>query len=171
MRVRAVAIAFSLGALIAGCGGGDRSVVASRRLPSASCVSAPGFGGLGARVGAFDANNNNTVGESGPTPGAAFYEIKGIEHGCISAFAVQDSAGPPLRGPQMLDLVSDAYLPRDAEQLARTTTCAVWRSAALKRALGAGYAQATAAAQTASEPGRAEIRVTGAAACYVGASR
>ena len=60
----------------------------------------------------------------------------------------------------LLLLISYPYLPRDAKRVVSTGTCAVWRSAALRRATGRAYATATAVAQVGSMPGRAQIETT-----------
>jgi hypothetical protein len=126
----------------------------------ASCVDAVGYGGLGARIGVFDPNNNGSTGPAGPTPGTAWYEVNATARGCVTAFSVQDGSSPPLTGRDLLVLVSHPYLPRDAIQVENTDTCAVWKSAALRRATGSAYATATAVAQVGSTPGRAEIEAT-----------
>ena len=130
-----------------------------------SCISASGYGGLGGRLGAFDANNNNSTGPGAPSPGTAFYVVTAIARGCVSAFAVQDSSTPPLTAHDLLVLVGHPYLPGDAKQLVNTDRCAVWKSAALKRATGRAYAQATAIGQAGSTMGRGQIEATAHPTC------
>jgi hypothetical protein len=120
---------------------------------------------LGGRLNAFDANNSNSVGQAGPTPGNAFYTVTGAVRGCVSAFAVQDSTTPPLTARDLLVLVSHPYLPDDAKQVVNADGCAVWKSAALKRATGRLYAEATAIAQAGSTAGRALIQATSSPSC------
>jgi hypothetical protein len=132
---------------------------------ASSCVAAPGYGGLGGRLNTFDANNSNSVGQAGPSPGNAFYMVTGAARGCVTAFAVQDSTSPPLTARDLLVLVSRPYLPDDAKQVVSTDSCAVWKSASLKRATGRAYAQATAIAQAGSTAGRAEIEATSSPSC------
>jgi hypothetical protein len=132
---------------------------------ASSCVDAAGYGGLGGRISAFDANNNNSVGPAGPSPGAAFYVVTATVRGCVAGFAVQDTTGPPITAPELLILVSHPYLPGDAKPLLSTDRCAVWESAALKRATGRAFARATAIAQTASAAGRAQIEATSSSTC------
>ena len=132
---------------------------------ASSCDSAPGYGGLGARLSAFDANNDNSTRPAEPSPGAAFYVVTATARGCVSAFAVQDSATPPLTARDLLILVSHPYLPGDAKEVVNTDGCAAWKSAALKRATGRAYAQATAIAQAGSIPGRAQIEATSNSTC------
>jgi hypothetical protein len=130
-----------------------------------TCVTAPGFGGLGARATSFDANNNGSVGPAGPSPGTAWYEVRGTRRGCVVAYSVQESATPALRPHQMLSLVSRTYLPSDAQLVARGDSCIVWKSPMLKAAVGAPYARAVADAQTASLPGIALIEASRSSSC------
>ena len=132
---------------------------------SASCVDAGGYGGLGARVSAFDANNNDSTGPGEPSPGTAFYVVTATARGCVTAFAVQDSTTPPLTARGLLVLVSHPFLPGDAKQVVSTDSCAVWKSRALTRATGRAYARATAIVQAGSIPGTAKIAATTDSAC------
>jgi hypothetical protein len=116
-------------------------------------------------LSAFDPNNNDSTGPAGPSPGTAFYTVTATAGGCVTGFAVQDSTNPPLTARELLILVSHPYLPGDAEQVVNTHTCAVWKSAALKRATGRAYAQATAVAQAGSIPGRAQIEAISNSTC------
>jgi hypothetical protein len=148
--------------------GGGRSGTTSAALagaPASKCVRAPGYGGLGARLSAFDPNNNNSTGPAGPSPGAAFYTLTATARGCVTGFAVQDGTTPPLTARDLLILVSHPYLPADAERVVTTDSCGVWRSSALKRATGRAYARATAIAQAGSTPGTAEIAATSSSRC------
>lgn len=95
---------------------------------STSCVDAAGYGGLGGRASAFDANNNDSTGPAEPSPGTAWYVVTATARGCVTAFSVQDGASPPLTGRDLLFLVSHPYLPRGAKQLVNTNSCAVWKS-------------------------------------------
>lgn len=132
---------------------------------ASSCVDAGGYGGLGARVNAFDANNNDATGPAGPSSGTAFYVLTATAGGCVTAFAVQDSTTPPLTTRGLLALVSHPFLPGDARQVVNTDSCAVWKSRALTRATGRAYARATAIAQAGSTPGTAEIAATSNSTC------
>lgn len=140
-------------------------ISASASAPASMCVGAPGYGGLGARLSAFDPNNNDSTGPAGPSPGAAFYTVTATARGCVTAFAVQDSTTPPLTARDLLLLVSHPYLPADAEQVVSTRSCAVWKSSALGRATGRMYARATAIAQAGSVAGTAEIETTSNSTC------
>jgi len=140
-------------------------------MSASSCVDAGGYGGLGARVSAFDANNNDSTGPAGPSPGTAYYVVTATARGCVTAFAVQDSATPPLAAHDLLALVSHPFLPVDAKHVVGTVGCAVWKSRALARATGRAYARATAIAQAGSAPGTAQIAATSNSACQgIGAS-
>jgi hypothetical protein len=171
--MREVVVAIGISALIAGCGGSGAkshpsstaSPQASRAAASATCITKQGFGGLGGRRDRFDANNNNTTGEAGPTPGAAFFQVDGTLRGCVTAYEVLDSAAPPLRAGDMLDLVSSGHLPRDAEPIVSTNSCAVWKSFELRRAVGLLYARATAIGQLEGAPGTAVIQATSHSTC------
>jgi hypothetical protein len=136
-----------------------------RPASASSCVDAGGYGGLGARIDAFDANNSDSTGAAGPSPGTAFYVVTGMARGCVTAFAVQDSATPPLAPRDLLGLVSHPFLPGDAKQLVSTDSCAVWKSRALRRATGQAYARATAITQAGSSPGTAQIAATANSVC------
>ncbi|HLJ02997.1 MAG TPA: hypothetical protein VKT31_06125 [Solirubrobacteraceae bacterium] len=136
-----------------------------RSRPAASrCVDTPGYGGLGAGMRAFDANNDNSIRPAGPTPGAAWYFVTATAHGCVSGFALRDAGSPPLTARELLFLVGNP-LPRDARRVASTETCAVWRSASLKRAIGRPYAVARASGQAGPRAGTAEIAVNMSPAC------
>lgn len=169
--------------IVAGCGGGRTSPSHVRRRPptpqtrqtrqtplggsgrSAPCITQRGFGGLGASVKLFDANNNDTTGEAGPTPGAAFYQVIGVLGGCVTAYAVWDQAGPPLKASDLINLLSP-YLPRDARELVETGGCAVWRSRSLLRATGLLYAKAIAIPQIGTRrSGKGEMTATFASTC------
>jgi hypothetical protein len=175
--IRRIAFALAVTALVAGCGGGggartapspahgDGSPAAGVTGGGAPCIKRSGYGGLGASVRRFDANNNNSTGPAEPTPGAAWYLVNAIARGCVAAYSVQDSASPPLRTRDMLDLVSP-YLPDDAKPVITTPDCVVYRSAELGRALGLRYAKATALAQIGSlRKGFAQVRATAGSSC------
>jgi hypothetical protein len=177
--MRSLVAVIGVTALVAGCGGGSRSTPrtsasitaastqAERGIStsSTSCIKTNGYGGLGGSENAFDANNDNSTGPAEPTPGAAWYQVVGIEAGCVTAYSVQDSATPPLAARDMLVLVSRGYLPNDAEPIVSTGSCAVWRSAALQRAVGVLFAKATAVPQAGSAPGTARIEATSSSTC------
>lgn len=132
---------------------------------ASSCIDVGGYGGLGGRMSAFDANNNDSTGAAGPSSGTAFYVVTATARGCVTAFAVQDSTSPPLTARALLGLVSRPYLPGDAKRVVDTDSCAVWKSRALVRATGRAYARATATAQAGDIPGTARIAATGHSAC------
>ncbi len=179
--MRKVVVVVGLSALVAACGGSGPSSAPRRHVTTAvgpnrgqaiaaplqrSCIIAAGYGGLGADENDFDANNNNSTGPAGPTPGAAWYQITATDRGCIAGYSVQDSATPPLGTRDMLDLISRSYLPRDAQQVANGPGCVIWRSFALGRAIGLTYAKATAIPQLgAIMPGGAEVEATSDPSC------
>jgi hypothetical protein len=132
---------------------------------ASSCVDTPGYGGLGARVSAFDANNNDSTGAGEPSSGTAFYVVTATARGCTMGFAVQDGTTPPLTTRDLLVLVSNPFLPGDAKQVVNTGTCAIWKSRALMRATGRAYARATATSQAGDIPGTAKIAATSSSAC------
>lgn len=140
-------------------------VASAASRSASSCVETGGYGGLGARVSSFDANNNDSTGPGQPSPGSAFYVVTAIGRGCVTAFAVQDSTSPPATARELLVLVSHPFLPRDAKQVVTTDGCAVWESRALARATGRAYARATAIAQAGSNPGTAQIAATSNSDC------
>jgi hypothetical protein len=144
-----------------------RSIHVTRAAPTpaASCVDVGGYGGLGGRISAFDANNNESTGPGGPSPGNAFYVVTATAKGCVTAFAVQDSTTPPLTARGLLVLVSHPFLPSDSKQVVDTDRCDVWKSRALMRATGRAYARATAIAQGRSIPGTAQIAATSDSSC------
>jgi hypothetical protein len=173
--IRWIVVAIATTALAAGCGSsGERSGTSSAALAAgpaqaaaaaSSCITRSGYGGLGASARLFDANNNNSTEPAGPTPGAAWYLVNATLRGCVAAYSVQDSAAPPLRSHDMLDLVSP-YLPDDAKPIVTTPNCVVYRSAELEHALGLPYAKATALAQIGSlRKGFAQVRATTDSAC------
>ena len=144
-----------------------RSIQVSRAASTSasSYVDTGGYGGLGARVSDFDANNNDSTGPGEPSPGTAFYVVTATARGCVAAFAVQDSTTPPLTARDVLIMVSHPFLPGDAEKVVSTDRCAVWKSRELTRATGRAYARATAIAQAGSIPGTAQIAATSDSAC------
>lgn len=141
------------------------SLTSSASRSASLCIRAGGYGGLGARLSDFDANNNNSTGPGEPSPGPAFYTVTATARGCVTAFAVQEFTTPPPTAPDLLFLVSHPYLPGDAKQILTTYGCAVWKSIALKRVTGRAYAQATASGQVGSLPGRAQIEATSNPTC------
>jgi hypothetical protein len=165
--VRTIVVVLVAFAFLAGCGGGSPRRVSSSaaRTAGSSCVRSPGYGGLGARVALFSPNNNGIVGRAGPTPGAAWYQVLDATRGCVLAYSVQESTTPPIRASQMLDLVSRTYLPFDAQRVARDSRCIVWRSKMLKAAVGAPYARAKAAAQSAGYAGHALVETSWDSTC------
>jgi hypothetical protein len=146
-----IAVAGAISVTSLGSGGGRRR----------SCVDAGGYGGLGARVSAFDANNNDSTGPAGPSPGTAFYVLTAAAGGCVTGFAIEDSATPPLKAPGLVR----PFLPVDAKQVLSTEGCAVWKSRALARATGRAYARASAIPGAGSIPATAEIAATSNSAC------
>jgi hypothetical protein len=177
IAIAAVAAAIVVTSLESGDGRGGSSVASvprSARSTSAppvastsgsSCVDVGGYGGLGGRLGAFDANNNDSTGAAGPSSGTAFYVVTAIARGCVTAFAVQDSTSPPLTARGLLCLVSRPFLPGDAERVLNADRCAVWKSRALLRATGRAYARATATTQAGNVPGTARITATAQSTC------
>ena len=127
---------------------------------SHGCVATAGYGGLGAPASAFAGNNNGSTGHAEPTPGTAWYVVTATANGCVTGFSLQDDGSPPPAARYLLLLVSYPYLPRDAERVVYTNTCAVWTSASLRRATGRAYATANAIAQVGRMPGRAQIEST-----------
>jgi hypothetical protein len=142
-----------------------RSSSASVASATAACVDVGGYGGLGARVRAFDANNDESTGPGGPSPGTAFYVVTATARGCVTGFAVQDSTTPPQTARGMLILVSHPFLPSDTKQVVDTDRCVVWKSRALMRATGRAYARAIVIAQAGNIPRTAEIAVTSDSSC------
>src|SRR5437763_7707515 len=67
--VRRFLVAVGVISLVVACGGSRSSSTSIR----AACIAGNGYGGLGGRADAFDANNNDSPGPSGPTPGTAWY--------------------------------------------------------------------------------------------------
>jgi hypothetical protein len=129
------------------------------------CIATSGYGGLGASASVFDANNNGTVGQGQPTPGAAWYQVIGTKRGCVIAYTVQESGSPPRRARDMLTLVTRAYLPGGAKQVGDGKDCVIWKSQALKHAVGLPYVRAIASAQSAAFPGAALIEAMSRSAC------
>lgn len=126
----------------------------SRATP---CITRRGYGGLGGKLETFAANNNGVSGPAEPTPGSTWYQVIATRRGCVTAYSVQEGARPPIDSRAMLALSSHGYLPADARPVARRRSCAVWRSAALKRAVGLPYVTARAAGQVGSEPAVAQL--------------
>ena len=151
--------------------GQAKQAAAGNHASAAPCITRPDYGGLGAAVDLFAANNNGSTGPAEPTPGAAWYQVIGTARGCVTAYSVQDSARPPLGTHDMLDLVSP-YLPRDARQIVARPSCAVWESVSLRRATGLPYAEASAIAQIGGlRPGNAQMRITAASPLLAAAGR
>lgn len=159
--VRRFLVAVGVISLVAACGGSRSSSTSIR----AACIAGNGYGGLGGRADAFDANNNDSPGPSGPTPGTAWYEVTHTEQSCVTAFMVRDTERPELGTRQLLFMVSHPYLPKDAKQVAKSASCMVWKSLALQHATGLLYAKATAVAQAGIVPGSAQLVATSDASC------
>ncbi len=95
---------------------------------------------------------------SQPVMGIAWYEVIDTIHGCVTGYAVREFARPPLGASDILFLVDGINLPDDKRQISSTSSCAVWKSEALKRATGYLYANGTAIAQSGtSAPAEARI--------------
>lgn len=105
-------------------------------------VAGQAYGGIGASVSAFKTSNPTAA--NGPPAsyqdGIAFYEIKGNVQGCVSEYTITESTTPTQSARELLFLVDGISVPNDAHQLVDQNKCAVWSSAALKKATGHQYA-------------------------------
>ena len=117
------------------------------------------YGGLGATVAAFRAQNTHVPGF--PPLGAAYYTIDQTRKGRVIAFHVEINATPRFANFERLALLAGIDLPLDAREVIRHNTCHVWRSATLKRMIGMAYAVGT----TVTGTTRADMQAQRTARC------
>lgn len=117
-------------------------VSASVAAGAAVAKGAHGYGGLGATVKAFYANNPH--GSRFPPLGVAYYKVEGTKHGRVTAYQVTINSKPKTSARGRLFLLDGVDLPSDAHLTKLNSTyCAVWRSKRLGMLIGMQYAAAT----------------------------
>jgi parallel beta-helix repeat protein len=105
------------------------------------------YGGLGAKIPSFNAQNLH--GLSPPPPGLGYYTIDGTHAGRVTAYHFELNAQPGFGIRERLDLLVRKNLPNDIVAIdSPGSRCAVWRSQKLKRLVGLRFAVARA------DPGR-----------------
>lgn len=121
------------------------------------CISGGDYGGLGASEADFRQHNDMTA-PTEPVMGIAWYEVTDTVRGCVTGYTVRAFARTSLRASDILFLLDGIALPDDKQQVTSTSSCAVWKSEALRRATGYLYANGTAIAQSGtSAPAEAHI--------------
>ena len=120
-----------------------------------SAESASRYGGLGATVATFYAQNPHGAGT--PPLGLAYYKVDRTRGGRVIAFHVTIHASPPYSSRERIVLLAGINLPADAtETNLNGNTCIVWHSATLKRLIGMAYAAGTTRPGTTTAQMRAE---------------
>lgn len=102
------------------------------------------------------------------TDGIAWYTILSTEHGCVTAYSIDEYTTPPSSASDMVFLTGGIYLPGDASDANRVidkSDCVVYQDTPLTKASGYKFAVATASAQGEGVPGHAEIHLTNDGAC------
>ena len=117
-------------------------VISGSLAASAGARGTSGYGGLGATVRAFYAQNPH--GSGFPPLGVAYYKVDRTKHGKVTAFEVAIHARPAFSPRERLALVSGIDLPADARETnLNSTYCLVLRSRRLGKLIGMQYAAAT----------------------------
>jgi len=120
-----------------------------------SASSSTAYGGLGAKVAAFYAQN--THGPGAPGLGSAYYKVDKTLHGRVVAYHVTTNFRPRASNRDRIVLLGGIDLPIDAaEANLNSNTCLVWHSNTLKRLIGMAYAAATTRSGTTTAQMRAE---------------
>lgn len=143
------------------------SVTPTARKPShtpSPCITTKGYAGLYSPVSAFNGDHNTTA-PSQPTPGIAWYTVLSTDHGCVSAYSVDELTQPPQGASDIVFLTDGIYLPDDHTQPVEQGGCIVFESPTLTKATGFKFAKAVGTAQEGDNPARAEIRLTDNGTC------
>jgi len=122
-----------------------------------SAGTSGGYGGLGAKVSAFYAQNPHGPGQ--PGIGSVHYKVNGILHGRVVAYYVTTNFRPRPSNRDRITLLGGIDLPSDATETSlNSDKCLVWHSNTLKRLIGMAYAAATTISGTTTAQMRAEKR-------------
>ena len=116
-----------------------------------------GYGGLGASVGAFYAQN--THGSGVPPLGLVYYAVDATRHGRVTAFHVTINVSPPFVAIERIAQVGGMNLPIDATKTnLNSDHCLVWHSKKLGKLIGMQYAAATTGSDNTTASLRAESK-------------
>lgn len=132
--------------------------------PVARCITTAGYGGLYSTVAAFNSHNNTTQGTQ-PQLGVAVWHVLATDHGCVSAYSVDEVTRPPQSASEIVFLTDGIGLPIDHTQPVQQGGCIVFSSRTLSQASGFRFARAEGAAQSGSTPAHAEIHLTNSGSC------
>lgn len=112
---------------------------------AASVMAQPlSYGGLGARVASFDAQNRHGTGK--PPVGVAYYRVTGRRLGRVSAFEAVVNANPKYSSLKLFTLLTGKGLPADAGRVQTPKRdidggyCEIYKSRWLGRVIGLPYA-------------------------------
>lgn len=132
------------------------AVAALNAAGRTSAGSSAKYGGLGATVSAFKAQNPH--GNSAPPLGVAYYTVDRVRVGRVVAYHAEINAKPRWGNrEQIVGLLDGINLPVDATTTRiNRATCIVWRSAKLKTVVGMAYAAGTTQPGTTTAQMRAE---------------
>lgn len=101
-----------------------------------------------------------------PTDGIDWNTILSTEHGCGTAYSVDEFASPPLGAADIMFLTDGIYLPEDKNDVLDKHNCTVYASATLTKASGYRYAVVTGSAQEGhGAPAHAEIHLSNDGTC------
>lgn len=104
--------------------------------------SATRYGGLGATVKAFYAQNSH--GPGSPPLGAVYFHIDRVAHGRVIAYDIKINATPPFSARERVAMSGGINVPLDATETSLNGTyCIVWHSKELGKLIGFQYAAAT----------------------------
>ena len=128
------------------------------------CLTTKGYAGLYSPVSAFNGDHDTTA-PSQPTPGIAWYTVLSTDHGCVSAYSVDEVTQPPQGASDIVFLTDGIYLPDDHTQPVEQGGCIVFESRTLTKATRFKFAKAVGTAQEGGTPAHAEIRLTNDGTC------
>jgi len=100
-----------------------------------------------------------------PTDGIDWNTILSTEHGCVTAYSVDELASPPLGASDIMLLTDGIYLPDDRSDVLDKHNCTVYASRTLTKASGHKYAVVTGTDQEGQTPAHAEIHLTNDSSC------
>jgi hypothetical protein len=146
-----------LAVVVAACAGALALAAAAVAPNRAVAASRGGYGGLGATVSAFYAQNSQ--GSGMPPLGLVYYQVDATVHGRVAAFHIVINARPAFSARERVSQVGGVDLPEDAtETNLNNDHCIVWHSQKLGRLIGMSYAAATTGADNTAAQMRAEAK-------------
>lgn len=131
--------------LLAGCSSSDSPTATSGTVTKAATPSGDSnkYGGLGATIAAFEAQNNTMRGAE-LAAGVAYYSVDATSsNGRVSEYSVQIKTSPGMDNGTRMSLVMGINLPADQRTVRSTPHCIDVSSAMLARLIGKRFAHVT----------------------------